>query len=449
MNAHIRSSLMQAVQRMNGSPVAMRERDSSFLLNLQSVFTMNDDVDEPDADAEARIVAARNTNLCSAYGVSSTGGDKPFAFSGGLAIIPVHGSLINRYGGYYYGYITGYNFIRSQMNAALADPDVTAIIFDINSSGGEAAGCFELAKDIYEARSVKPSLAVVDSKAYSAAYAIGSSATRMAVIPSGGAGSIGVIAMHMDLSKMLEEAGIKVNIIKSGAHKADGNPFEELSDETRARWQKDVDATREDFVSLVAQNRNLDPKIVRDTEAACYNASEAMSMGLIDAVTTPSKAVADFLNEPSDGSGQSGANTMFTQEQLDAACAKAASDASAAALSGSVATATTAKADERSRIASIMGCDEAKGRETLANHIAFNTEMSVDDAKRMLGASGIAVVAAPVVPTKDAESPFGTVMNQAKHPEMGADKDTENPGDDDADNLMQAMSSVAGDSLNK
>ncbi|PZP55979.1 MAG: S49 family peptidase, partial [Delftia acidovorans] len=124
--------------------------------------------------------------------MAPSSGNKPFAFSGGFAIIPIHGSLINRYGGYYHGYVTGYNFIRSQMNAALADPDVEAIIFDVNSNGGEAAGCFELANEIFASRAVKPSFSVVDSNAYSAAYALGSAATKMAVIPSGGAGSIGV-----------------------------------------------------------------------------------------------------------------------------------------------------------------------------------------------------------------------------------------------------------------
>ena len=102
MNAHVRSSLMQAVQRMNGSPVAVRESDTNFLLNIQSVFHMSADEDDFDLDAEERIAAERNRNLCAAYGMTPSSGNKPFAFSGGFAIIPIHGSLINRYGGYYY-----------------------------------------------------------------------------------------------------------------------------------------------------------------------------------------------------------------------------------------------------------------------------------------------------------------------------------------------------------
>lgn len=442
MNAHVRSSLMQAVQRMNGSPVAVRESDTNFLMNVQSVFQMSAEEDEFDIDAEERVTAERNRNLCAAYGMAPSTSSKPFAFADGFAIIPIHGSLINRFGGYYYGYVTGYNFIRSQMNAALADPDVSAIIFDVNSNGGEAAGCFELSNEIFASRAIKPSFAVVDSNAYSAAYALGSAATKMAVIPSGGAGSIGVISMHVDISKMLEDFGVKVSIIKSGAHKADGNPFETLSDETKARWQADVDVMREDFVNLVAQNRNLDPKVVRDTEALCYNAPEAMALGLIDAVTTPAKAVAEFLNGPSGGSDeQPGANAMFTQEQMDAARQEAAAEATASA--------TTA---ERNRISGILGCEAAEGRSKLASHIAFNTAMSVADAETMLGASAVEQAAAPAAtttqPEKGADSPFKTVMDKADHPNMGAENEQQaEPGK--GDGLMAAMAAVAGDAFTK
>lgn len=442
MNAHIRSSLMQAVQRISGAAVAIREQDTTFLLNFQSVFQMSEDEESYDEDTEARLTAERNNALCAAYGMSPTNTSKPFAFSGGLAIIPIHGTLINRFGGYYYGYITGYNFIRSQMNYALADPDVTGIVFDVNSNGGEAAGCFELAREIFASRDTKPSIAVVDSNAYSAAYALGSSATKMAVIPSGGAGSIGVISMHMDISKMLDDIGIKVSIIKSGDQKAEGNPFEPLSDDARKRWQASVDSTREDFVSLVALNRNLDPNVVRDTEAACYSASEALAIGLIDSVTTPSSAVAEFFNEPSDGSDDlSGANAMsFTQEEMDAATAKASAEAAA--------TATTA---ERTRISGILGCDAAKGRTKQAMHLAFKSSMSVEDATEMMNASAVEP-SANAAPTKPAleDSPFTVAMDRANHPEMGADPDPGKPANaEEGAGLMSAMASVAGEQFSK
>ncbi|QND44193.1 prohead protease [Providencia phage vB_PreS-PatoteraRojo] len=434
MKNHVTSSIAMAIQRMSGTAIAIRENDASFVSNVQTMMSCEDDDYHEKAELQMR------KDLCSAYGMGEPSADKPFAFSGGLAIIPIHGTLINRYGGYYYGYVTGYNFIRSQRNAALADPDVKAIIYDVNSNGGEAAGCFELSKEMRETRGDKPSLAVVDSNCYSAAYALASAAGKIAVTPSGGAGSIGVVAMHIDMSEMLDNIGIKISLIKSGEHKTDGSPFEPLSDSAKKSWQESVDTMRTEFVDLVAENRNLDPKVVRDTEAECYSAKDAQALGLIDEVATPSAAVTELLNGTEASSEQPGALAMsFTQEEMDTAKKEAATA-------------------ERSRISGIIGCDAAKNRSTLANHIAFNTSMSVEDAGTMLAASAEETPApAPAAPAPaatapaaaPAASPFNTVMSSAEHPEAGADAGAEAEATAQPDGLMAAMSQVAGNQMSK
>lgn len=440
MSVQIKSAITSALNRMNGNLVAVRENDATFLQNISQMLNCS-----AEDDVELAEVQMSNS-LCAAYGMSPSTSNKPFAFSGGYAIIPIHGSLINRYGGYYYGYVTGYNFIRSQRNAALNDPDVLGIIYDVNSGGGEAAGCFELAQEMFDTRDVKPSLAVVDSNCYSAAYALASAAGSIALTPSGGAGSIGVISMHVDMSKMLDDIGIKITLIKSGDHKADGSPYEPLSDEVKAGWQKDVDAMRADFVNLVAQNRGLDAKVVHDTQAMCYNANDALALGLVDAVATPQQSVAAFITGETN-SESTGANAMttYTQEQMDAAVNTARAEASAEA--------TTA---ERSRVSGILGCEAAKNRQTQAAHLAFKTSMSVDDASGLMLASAeevpVAAAAAPTKPEAKADpSPFNAAMDGANHPNAGADTVAAEPGSEQAqtDGLMAAMSSVAGaDALN-
>ncbi|AFB84028.1 head maturation protease [Hafnia phage Enc34] len=441
MSVQIKSAITSALNRMNGNLVAVRENDATFLQNISQMLNCS-----AEDDVELAEVQMRNS-LCAAYGMSPSTSNKPFAFSGGYAIIPIHGSLINRYGGYYYGYVTGYNFIRSQRNAALNDPDVLGIIYDVNSGGGEAAGCFELAQEMFDTRDVKPSLAVVDSNCYSAAYALASAAGSIALTPSGGAGSIGVISMHVDMSKMLDDIGIKITLIKSGDHKADGSPYEPLSDEVKAGWQKDVDAMRADFVNLVAQNRGLDAKVVHDTQAMCYNANDALALGLVDAVATPQQSVAAFITGETN-SESTGANAMtYTQEQMDAAVNTARAEAS-----------TEATTAERSRVSGILGCEAAKNRQTQAAHLAFKTSMSVDDASGLMLASAeevpvaAAAAAAPTKPEAKADpSPFNAAMDGANHPNAGADTVAAEPGSEQAqtDGLMAAMSSVAGaDALN-
>jgi ClpP class serine protease len=127
-----------------------------------------------DADAEEAAWRRRKIELAQAYspGAGPSLDVKPFAFADGKAIIPVHGMLINRFP-YSWGGVTGYNFIRGQVAAAMSDPDVDGIIYDVNSYGGLVSGCQETSDAMYAAsdrQGGKPSLAIVDANCYSAAY---------------------------------------------------------------------------------------------------------------------------------------------------------------------------------------------------------------------------------------------------------------------------------------
>ncbi|TOL42864.1 serine peptidase, partial [Vibrio parahaemolyticus] len=70
------------------------------------------------------------------------------------------------------------------------------ICLDIDSPGGEVAGCFDLVDLIYELRGKKPIYAILSENAYSAAYAIASAADKIYVPRTGGVGSVGVIVIH-------------------------------------------------------------------------------------------------------------------------------------------------------------------------------------------------------------------------------------------------------------
>lgn len=400
----------QVASRLNMS-IAMVALTNDFAGDLMQLANADR------AEEQSRIQEARG-ELMGAYGMTQAEVDKPFAFSNGIAVIPVHGSLINRFG-QSWGYVTGYNFISRQLALALADDDVDGIILDCNSYGGEAAGCFECADEIYAGREIKPILAVVDTNCYSACYAIASAATRVVVTPSGGAGSIGVVAMHMSFETMFEKAGIKVELIYSGDHKVDGNPFKSLPDSVRADIQSGVHSSRQTFATLVARNRGVDVATILGTEAAIYRADAALEIGLIDEVATPTQAATAFLNELS-GSTDNQENHMPTPEELATAqAAKPAAEAAAPATESM--DAASIKKAEKERCSAIMGCDEAKGNETLANHLAFNTEMSVDDAKQTLSASKPQTVAATTPAPATGANPLEAAMAATPNPNVGAD----------------------------
>src|ERR1700687_3935541 len=364
---------------------------------------------------------ARKLEILSAYGYNDPPPQtKPFAFSNGMAIIPVHGMLINRLS-WASSYATGYNFIQAQTQAALADPDVKGIVYDVNSSGGIAAGCGELAKEIFASRDQKPSLTVVDSKAYSAAYYLGSAASRMVVTPSGGVGSIGVVAMHVDYSGMLDDAGIKLTMIHAGAEKVDGNPFQQLSARARANIQRDVDYHYGMFTEAVAQHRDMPVDDVRATEAATYLPPEALDVGLVDAVEMPADAIADFNDRIAKGAGSvsmAGTASAAGAREPESGSKTGAIDMDEAQVQTLVTTAVaSALSAERVRQSGIRTCDEAKGREKLADHLANNTEMTVDAAKAILAV-------APKEVEKSAgsgASPFASAMAGTANPNLNPD----------------------------
>jgi ClpP class serine protease len=88
----------------------------------------------------------------------------------GIAVIPIHGSLVKRSLGMEAASgLTSYGEIASMLDAALADPQVSGILLDIDSPGGEASGSFELARRVREVAAQKAVWAVANDAAYSAA----------------------------------------------------------------------------------------------------------------------------------------------------------------------------------------------------------------------------------------------------------------------------------------
>lgn len=180
--------------------------------------------------------------------------------------------------------MSSYNTIRSELDLALSDDSVKVILLELDTNGGEAAGCFDLAAYIKKASSVKPIIGYASEKALSAGYAIISACSEVILPPSGELGSIGVVAIHQDISKRLTKEGIKITPLYCGEDKILGNSFEPLSAEAKAKIMGKLSLAYDSFVSLVAENRGISEETVRDTQAGVFTATEAVELGLADKV---------------------------------------------------------------------------------------------------------------------------------------------------------------------
>lgn len=212
-----------------------------------------------------------------------------------IAVIPVHGTLVKRTSGLNAASgLTSYTEIGAMLEVALADPQVAGILLDIDSPGGEAAGSFELARTIREATKTKPVWAVANDSAFSAAYAIGAAANRLIVSETGGVGSIGVIALHVDQSVKDANDGYRYTAVTAGNRKNDFSPHEPLTTSAKAELQAEVDRLYGLFVDHVAAMRRLDANDIRGTEAGLFFGGNAITAGLADAVGTLDSALTDF-----------------------------------------------------------------------------------------------------------------------------------------------------------
>ncbi|EAR6543143.1 S49 family peptidase [Salmonella enterica] len=213
--------------------------------------------------------------------------------AGGIAVIPVHGILVPRRGQItaMCTELTSYERIRSQLHSALNDPSISEIVLDINSGGGHASGCKELADYIYQSRETKPITAIVNFNAFSAAYFIASACSKIVVSQTSGVGSIGVIMEHLDTSKLEEIMGVKFTALYRGDNKNNGTSHASLSESALAMFDKMLDDMYETFTSSVAEYRGLKQQAVIDTQAGIYFGVDAISAGLADEVSDPQSAI--------------------------------------------------------------------------------------------------------------------------------------------------------------
>lgn len=341
-------------------------------------------------------------------------GRKSFVYRDGVAVIPVHGILINRFP-YCWGFVTGYDFIRNQMNAAAADPDVKLIVFDHDTPGGEAAGCDELAREINELE--KPTMALVNSLSCSGGYWLAAPCNRVVCAPSASVGSIGVYILVMDISKLLAEEGVGFDYIQRGKFKTSGSPYKEMSSEDREYLQSMVDERYDEFVAAVAKFRGIEESVARDTEARVMRPTEAIALGLIDAAVNPVKAVGDFIAELD----ATGVEDPGSEDELEDESMADLTPAERAAIAQ----------EERQRISGITTHVEAKGRESLAQHLAHNTDMTVEAAAGILAASPKVEDEKPTEGEDDKKDPAAEPKNAGKADEGSTDKDGNKVDDKD------------------
>ncbi|QLU99700.1 S49 family peptidase [Escherichia marmotae] len=298
------------------------------------------------------------------------GGQRPaksYQVKNGIAILPVSGTLVHKLGTLRpYSGMTGYDGLTARLQMAVNDPDVRGILLDIDSPGGQAAGAFDCADMIYRLREQKPVWALCNDMACSAAMLLAAACTRRLVTQTAKIGSIGVMMAHTSYEKQLAQEGVDITLIYSGQHKVDGNSIQALPAGVRADFQRRIDEARRMFVDKVALYTGLSSEVVMNTEAAVYDGQAGIDAGLADQLINAADAVEVMVSALNDSVTKENAMTVKNL------------------------TVAEAVAQENQRVMGILNCQEAKGREQLAQMLAEQPGMSVEQAKTLLAAAPVA-----------------------------------------------------------
>lgn len=365
----------------------------------------------------------------------------------GVAVIDVFGVLAHRTrmeGDS--SWVQGYDGLARQFDQALADPLAQAILLHIDSPGGEVAGAFQLADQIRAARGTKPIHAIAGDLAASAAYLIASAADTIAVTRTGEVGSIGVVLRHVDISAALAQEGVRVTSIAAGAHKIDGNPYQQLPPDVHTDLQAQVNHYYGLFVDAVAVGRGMTPDAIRATEARVFTADQAVQMALADMIATPDQRIAQISQQvhppifpraaaqpprghamaDTQGAAVPTMTATFTQSDLDAAREAGRQDGIA-----------EGRASERRRLTAILALPQAAGREALAHKLAMTTDLAADAIAPILDA-------APSVAKLETVSDFSAHMARIGNPPIGPDQSAVDPQAEASQLWGRAFNKVAG-----
>jgi protease-4 len=184
----------------------------------------------------------------------------------------------------------------SHLRKAEKDPQVKAVVLQLDSPGGSATASDVLYNEIrlFKERTGRTVVAVMMDVAASGAYYIALPADVILAHPTTVTGSVGVIFIRPKVAGLMEKVGIGVEVSKSGKNKDSGSPFRPTTPEEERIFQAMTDQLAKRFVDLVQKHRALAPEELSAVSSArVYLAEEAVSLKLVDRIGYMPDALAE------------------------------------------------------------------------------------------------------------------------------------------------------------
>lgn len=196
-----------------------------------------------------------------------------------IAVIPVTGTILPN---------TAERF-DLVLTTAEKDPNVKAVVIDVDTPGGAVSPSDEIHARILRFRQQNPTRPVVVTMrglATSGGYYVSCAADYIFAQQTTWTGNIGVIAPRMNYSKLAHSYGVEEVTVTAPANgfKNAGSPYAPVSEQDKEYLQSLIDDAYGKFKMVVANGRKgkLTAKIDDIANGKVYNATEAKALGLVD-----------------------------------------------------------------------------------------------------------------------------------------------------------------------
>lgn len=174
--------------------------------------------------------------------------------------------------------------IENALNDANSNPNVKAIVLDINSKGGSQVACEEIADDIK--KSSKPVVAYIGDNGLDESYLIASGADAIVASSSSSIGGIGLSFIDSNKYSKTKLTGVYNEDYLKLKKSNESNPDNLLN------GQKMIDQDYTQFIKAIAENRDLKPNyLAKLAHGKRYNGNEAKNLGLIDKIGNKNNAI--------------------------------------------------------------------------------------------------------------------------------------------------------------
>ena len=202
----------------------------------------------------------------------------PFGFGrrSGVAVVEIHGVIGSHVR------VPEYSRI---FDAVARNKRHRALLLDIDSPGGSAAGSEVLYRGIQRVAEEKPVYAYVRGLGASGGYYLACAASKVYALPTALVGSIGVIYLRPVLEQLLSKVGVEFSVYKSGEFKDMTGFWRSPTDQESAKFQELINEIFDNFVAVVASGRSLEETKVREIATGeMMTAQRGVGLGLVDQI---------------------------------------------------------------------------------------------------------------------------------------------------------------------